>query len=70
VASYTHPGEENPLIEYHPLASEELLICTCRDHPLAEKALPNGHSPYPRLELKMLKKLKMVSKSSLNQLIL
>jgi len=55
VAFYTHPGEENPLIEYHPLASEELLICTCRDHPLAEKALPNGHSPYPRLELKMLK---------------
>lgn len=55
VAFYTHPGEENPLIEYHALASEELLICTCRDHPLAEKAFSNGHSPYPKLELKMMK---------------
>jgi len=55
VAFYTHPGEENPLIEYHALASEELLICTCRDHPLAEKAVSNENSPYPKLELNMLK---------------
>ena len=55
VAFYTYPGEENPLIEYHTLASEELLICTCRNHPLAAKAVSNGHSPYPKLELNMLK---------------
>ena len=55
VSFYTMPSEPNPQISYEPLAQEELLICTCADHPLKRFAKPNPASPYPRLELSLLK---------------
>ncbi len=51
IAFYSKPDVINPVIDYHTLASEELLICTCRDHPLGRQAVPNPHSPYPKLDL-------------------
>ena len=54
VAFYSKPSAENPAIEYHTLGSEELLICTCQDHPLGKYALPNPSSPYPKLDLALL----------------
>ena len=54
-AFYSKPSVLNPLIEYHTLAQEELLICTCRDHPLRKYARPNPDSPHPKLDLSLLK---------------
>ena len=56
VAFYSMPSTPNPLIDYHTLATEELLICTCKGHPLRKHAQPNPHSPYPRLDLSLLEK--------------
>ena len=39
IAFYTYPAEPDPLIEYIPLSQEELLICTCLDHPLKKQAV-------------------------------
>ena len=56
VAFYTRPSELNPQIQYEPIAQEELLICTCKDHPLKRFAQENPASPYPKLDLSLLKK--------------
>ena len=53
-AFYSKPSLTNPLIDYHTLAAEELLICTCPGHPLGKHAVPNPASPYPKLELSLL----------------
>ena len=53
-AFYSKPSITNPLIDYHTLASEELLICTCAGHPLGKHAVPNPSSTYPKLELSLL----------------
>ncbi len=55
VAFYTRPSELNPQIQYETIAREELLICTCKDHPLSRFARENPASPYPKLELGLLK---------------
>ena len=55
VAFYTRPSELNPQIHYETIAQEELLICTCRDHPLRRFARENPASPYPKLDLSLLK---------------
>ena len=55
VAFYSKPSELNPQIQYETLAKEELLICTCRDHPLKRFARPNPASRYPKLDLPLLK---------------
>ena len=55
VAFYSMPSNGNPQIHYEPLAQEELLICTCQGHPLGRFAQPNPASPYPRLDLSLLK---------------
>ena len=55
VAFYSKPSELNPQIQYEPLAQEELLICTCKDHPLSRFARENPASAYPKLDLSMLK---------------
>ena len=60
VAFYSKPNELNAMIRYEPLAQEELLICTCRDHPLARFARVNPASPYPKLELSLLKKEQII----------
>lgn len=55
VAFFTEPpGLGNPQITYEVLGMEELLICTCRDHPLGRFAKPNPASRYPRLPLEVL----------------
>ena len=41
VAFYSRPSSENPMISYEPLDEEELLICTCKDHPIGRFAKPN-----------------------------
>ena len=55
VAFYSMPSTPNPRLEYIPLAREELLICTPKGHPLGRLAVPNPDSPWPRLELSMLR---------------
>ncbi len=45
VAFYSKPSELNSQILYETLAQEELLICTCRDHPLRRFARPNPRQP-------------------------
>lgn len=55
IAFYSNPSSSNNLIEYESLAKEELLICTCKDHPIGRFAVPNPASPYPRLGLTHLK---------------
>ncbi len=55
VAFYTRPSELNPQIRYESIAQEELLICTCKDHPIGRFARENPASPYPKLELSLLK---------------
>ena len=54
VAFYSKPSITDDNIEYHPLASEELLICTCSGHPLGRLAVPNPDSPFPKLDLSLL----------------
>ncbi len=51
VAFYSRPSETNPLIDYHTLAKEELLLCTCGGHPLGKKARKVEGSTYPVLDL-------------------
>ncbi len=53
-AFYSSPAEKNAQIEYHSLAREELLICTCADHPLRQFATRTPESIYPKLELALL----------------
>ena len=53
-AFYSKPSLTNPLIDYHTLAAEELLICPCPGHPLGKHAVPNPASPYPKLDLALL----------------
>ncbi len=60
VAFYSKPSELNPQIQYEPLAQEELLICTCKDHPLSRFARENPASAYPKLDLSLLKKEQII----------
>lgn len=60
VAFYTKPSETNPQLCYETLGKEELLICTCKDHPLGRFAKPNPASKYPRLELGLLKNERVI----------
>jgi DNA-binding transcriptional LysR family regulator len=55
VAFYSKPSEPNPQICYETLGEDELLICTCADHPVGRFAEPNPASRYPRLDLNLLK---------------
>lgn len=55
VAFYSKPSELNTQIQYEKLGEDELLICTCADHPLRRFARPNPASRYPKLDLALLK---------------
>lgn len=55
IAFYTYPAEPDPLIEYIPLSQEELLICTCLDHPLKKQAVETPALSRPQLDLNLLK---------------
>ena len=55
VAFYSMPSAPNPRIAYHPLASEELLICKRAGHPLGRYARSDPDSAWPRLELSRLR---------------
>lgn len=55
VAFYIQPSELNPQIDYDVLTKEELLICTCKDHPLERFAKKNPASRYPKLDLSLLR---------------
>lgn len=55
IAFYTQPAAPHPGLEYEILGEEELLICTCKNHPLGRFAQPNPNSPYPRLDVALLK---------------
>ena len=54
IAFYSKPNNPNPQIEYQTLAREEMLICTCKDHPLSRFAQPNPASRYPKLDPSLL----------------
>ena len=55
LAFYSRPAVENPQIEYEALDREELLICTCHDHPLKRFAQENPQG-YPILDPALLEK--------------
>ncbi len=55
IAFFSMPNDRNPLIEYETIGTEELLICTCADHPLRRFSRPNPASRYPRLDPALLK---------------
>ncbi len=55
VAFYSKPTDLNPLIEYETLWGEELLICTCANHPIESFSQPNPASIYPKLDPALLK---------------
>ena len=55
-AFYSMPSTLNAQLEYETLGKEELLICTCKDHPIGRFAKSNPASPYPKLDLSLLKK--------------
>ena len=50
LAFYSKPAELNPLIEYETIDREELLICTCKDHPIGRFAKPNPGGRFPILD--------------------
>jgi len=49
IAFYSAPSELNSLMEYESLGEEELLICTCKDHPIGRFSEPNPSGKYPKL---------------------
>lgn len=55
VAFYSQPPKVSDVIEYDTLEKEELLIFTCKDHPIGRFAVPNPASKYPKLNLSVLK---------------
>lgn len=55
IAFYSKPNSLNPQIEYRTLGREEMLICTCENHHLAQYAEPNPASKYPKLDPQLLK---------------
>jgi DNA-binding transcriptional LysR family regulator len=59
LAFYSRPAVENPQIDYEVLDREELLICTCKDHPLKRFAKPNPQG-YPILEPQLLEKEQVI----------
>ena len=56
VAFYSKPATLNAQLEYESLGEEELLVITKKDHPVGRFAEPNPHNSYPRLDLKLLEK--------------
>ena len=56
LAFYSRPSEENPQIEYEPLDREELLICTCHNHPIGRFAQENPQGGFPILDPALLEK--------------
>lgn len=59
LAFYSRPAVENPQLDYEVLDREELLICTCKDHPLNRFAQPNPGG-YPILDPKLLEKEQII----------
>ena len=55
IAFYTFPAQPDPMIEYIPLSKEELMICTCLNHPLKGQAVRVSDSSRPRLDLNLLR---------------
>lgn len=55
IAFYNSPNIPNPQLSYETLCAEELLICTCRNHPLGRFAEPNPTSSHPRLDPALLR---------------
>ena len=55
LAFYSRPAELNPLIEYRTLGQDELFLCTGEQHPLKSQSRPLPGSPYPHLDLSLLK---------------
>lgn len=55
IAFYSRPSAENPMLCYEALDEEELLIVTCKDHPIRRfaQANPNG---WPILDPSLLEK--------------
>ena len=55
LAFYSKPHKSNPHIEYEKLATEELLVCTCKNHPV--KKIADSHN---RIELSALKDERLI----------
>ena len=59
VAFYSRPSVANPLLTYEALDEEELLICTCKNHPVRRFAQPNPGG-WPILDLALLEKEQVI----------
>lgn len=61
VAFFTEPpGQGNSQLTYEVLGVEELLICTCKNHPLGRFSKPNSASRYPKLPLEVLQNERLI----------
>jgi DNA-binding transcriptional LysR family regulator len=60
VAFYSQPSILNPLIEYQTLGEEELLVCTCKNHPIGLSAQPEPSSSHPKVDISLLKNEKIL----------
>ncbi len=60
IAFYSKPHELNQALEYQTLATEELLICTCKDHPIKNFSRNNPASSYKKIDLSILKNERLI----------
>ncbi|MBQ9419549.1 MAG: LysR family transcriptional regulator [Synergistaceae bacterium] len=60
LAFYSKPYEANQHIEYQTLATEELLICTRKNHSVKKSAVHNPASPHKKIDLAMLKDERLI----------
>lgn len=60
LAFYSKPYKLNPHIEYKTIANEELLICTCKDHPVKKSARDNPASPHKKIDLEAIKNERLI----------
>ncbi|MBR7045697.1 MAG: LysR family transcriptional regulator [Lachnospiraceae bacterium] len=57
---YSKPAIPNPQISYESLGEEELLVITKKNHSIGRFAEPNPYSIYPRIDLKVLEKERVI----------
>ena len=60
LAFYSRPSVLNANIEYETIDREELLICTCKDHPIGRFAQSNPSGRFPILDPRLLQKEQII----------
>ena len=60
LAFYSKPYESNEHIEYETIATEELLVCTCKNHPVKKFAEKISSGSHLRIEISKLKDERLI----------